>query len=302
MREALFVVNPSAAGHFSLLRHLCEEASAAHGWQARFLTAPAGEHSVVIDRQVSDYVGSADDKLVVAVGGDGTVRACAHHLAGTGVPLAIVPRGAANLFAHSLGLPSALVPALRAGFSGEERQVDLAVADDEPFVAMAGIGIDGAVVKSTPRWLKHHLGWLGYAVAAIPHLTAPAHEMTVRVDGAEPRLYRAHAVVVGNVGDLPGRFSLLPGARLDDGLVDVGVLEPKNLLGWASLAGRAVNARHSGRPAIGHYPARHVEVVCECELPRQVDGDILAPSATLTVGVIHHALVVRVPRARHGPE
>jgi diacylglycerol kinase family enzyme len=296
MREALFVVNPAATGHFGLLRRYCQDAAVHHGWQPRFVAAQAGEHAAELNTQLSGYLGSAGEKLVVAVGGDGTVRACAQHLAGTGVALAIVPRGAANLFALALGIPAGLEPALLSGFGGEERLVDLAYADGEPFVAMAGIGIDGAVVRSTRHWLKQHLGWLGYAVAAVPHLIDPAHILTVSVDGAEPRAYNAQAVVIGNVGLLPGGFSLLPGALVDDGVLDVGVLEPKNLLGWASIARLAIAAGHSGRDPVEHQRARRVEVRCASELPRQVDGDFLGSSTSLTVRVDHRCLLVRAPQ------
>src|SRR5580704_5024780 len=80
--------------------------------------------------------------LVVAVGGDGTVRGCAEGLAGSGVPLGIVPHGTANLLARSLGIPAHPRAALAAAVDpdGPVRLIDLAVADDEvPFTAMAGM-------------------------------------------------------------------------------------------------------------------------------------------------------------------
>ena len=138
-------------------------------------------------------------------------------------------------------LPSKLGPALAVGFGGYERQVDLAVADGSPFVAMAGIGLDAAVVRSTPRLLKDHLGWVGYGVGALAHLGSSTKEMTVRLDGGELLVRRAQSVVVGNVGILPGGFALLPGASLDDGLLDVGILTPKGRpwLGLGSPVGRS---------------------------------------------------------------
>ncbi|HTW08613.1 MAG TPA: diacylglycerol kinase family protein [Acidimicrobiales bacterium] len=302
MRRALFVVNQSATGHARHLHGYCEQAAARHGWQAEFLLAVPGQHSQLLDRQLSDYVASGEERLVVAVGGDGTVRACAHHLAGTDVALAVVPRGAANLFAAALGLPNALEAALRTGFGSDERKVDLAVAGDEVFVAMAGIGVDAAIVRAASPWLKQHMGWLGYAVACVPQLARPAYRMTLQVDGGAELTCDAQGVVVGNVGLLPGHFVLMPGARLDDGLVDVGVVAPRNVLGWATLARRAMTARLSGRPAVEHFQAHHVEVTCETELERQVDGDSLVPGRALNVGVVHKALLVRAPRGRRRPE
>ena len=60
----------------------------------------------------------------------------------------------------------------------------------------------------------------------------PPGDFTITLDGGEPLRRRARCVVVGNAGLLPGGFVLLPGARLDDGLLDVGILAPSGLLGW----------------------------------------------------------------------
>ena len=158
-----------------------------------------------------------------------------------------MPRGTANLVAHALGVPFGLEAALAVGFGGHERQVDLAVADGRTFVAMAGMGLDAAVVQATPALLKEHLGWLGYAVAGLSCLHGQPHEFEVRLDGGEPLSRRAQTVVVGNVGILPGGFVLLPGARLDDGLLDVGIVSPEGPLGWALLAGRVLAAKRARR-------------------------------------------------------
>ena len=185
----------------------------------------------------------------MAAGGDGTVRACAHALAGTGVPLAIVPRGTANLAARALGLPSRLDAALAAGFGGRDRRIDLAGADGMLFAAMAGIGLDAAVVGGTPDVLKRHLGWLAYAAGGVTRLAGRRRMFTLRLDGGPPLARLARSVVVGNVGLLPGGFALLPDARLDDGLLDVADPRPRG-------AGRL----GPGRPARAHrQPLRRPE-------------------------------------------
>ena len=127
--------------------------------------------------------------LVFAVGGDGTVRACASALAGTGIRLAIIPRGTANLAAHALGIPHRLEAALAAGFGGHETLLDLGMAEDAGFVTMfttmAGIGLDAAVVGATRRQPKLRFGWLAYAGAGLGHLHGTPSHFTVTLDGAE---------------------------------------------------------------------------------------------------------------------
>lgn len=294
LRQALFVINPAGIGHLGLLEERCSEAAEAYGWRAELLVSEEGETSAELHHDLCSYAGEEGEKLVFAVGGDGTVRACAHDLARSGVALCIVPRGTANLFARAIGSPVDLDQALRAGFAGDERLVDVAFAQGQPFVAMGGIGIDAAVVEATPRLFKQHLGWLGYAATGLGYIGSPGREMTLYLDDGEPVVRRAHSVVIGNVGILPGGFTLLPGALLDDGVLDIGVLEPRGLAGWASIARHVV----AGTEVPGHFEhfrASKVEIWAEEELPRQLDGDLLPSGRCLSVEVAERALLVRVP-------
>ncbi|HUB71108.1 MAG TPA: diacylglycerol kinase family protein [Acidimicrobiales bacterium] len=298
MRHALFVVNP-AIPHFSYVTRTLLASAVRYGWGAELVLAETVNHGQRVGQRLHDYLAresrEVGDGLVFAVGGDGTVRACAGWLAGTGTSLAIVPRGAGNLFALALGIPGSIEAALRVGFSGQDRAVDIATAEGQVFVAMAGAGIDAAVVGSTPHWMKHHLGWLGYAAAAVPHLARHrSHTVTIRLDSGEPFERHAQAVVVGNVGILPGNFELLGGARTNDGLLEVGVLEPGNVLGWLAIARRAVLSG-AGGGGFEQFQARHVEITCGTEMPRQLDGDVIGRAASLSVAVQPSALVVRVP-------
>jgi undecaprenyl-diphosphatase len=296
LRQALFVISPAGIRHLHLLEEHCREAAAAYGWRPELLVTTEGERSAELHHDLSSYARQGGEKLVFAVGGDGTVRACAHDLARSGVPLSIVPRGTANLFAKAIGAPVDLRQALRAGFAGEERWVDMAFAGGgQPFVAMGGIGLDAAVVEATPRFFKEHLGWLGYAATSLGQVVHPGTSMTVRLDGREPVVRRAYAVVVGNVGILPGGFTLLPGASIDDGLLDVGVLQPRGLAGWLSLA-RHVVAGTEVSGHFEHFQASKVEICADEELPRQLDGDLLPHGRCLSVEVAGRALLVRVPR------
>lgn len=304
MRRAVFVVNPLGLRNVSLLERRCRESAGAHGWEPWFIVTEASEGGSQLGEELRLYIGAPGDKIVFVIGGDGTARACARYLSGTGIAMAIIPRGTANLFARALGVPADLRHALEAGFGGQERRVDLALAGGEPFVAMAGMGVDAAVVHSTPQALKHYLGWAGYAVAALPHLAGPDHELTVRLDGARALERRARAVVVGNVGILPGGFTILPGAALDDGLLDVAVLAPAGLAGWAVIARRAIVGTGRGRGAnreggpLEHFQASSVEIEAAAPLWFELDGDVIGHESRLSVSVLHQALVVKVPGAQ----
>lgn len=183
--------------------------------------------------------------LVIASGGDGTVRYVAGSLRHTGVPLAIIPNGTGNLLARTLGVPvSNVEEAVRIAFDGVVRQIDVGLASDpedpsgteHPFLVIAGIGIDAAMVANTNPALKERLGWLAYVDGALRSLTASKPvRVRYRVDGRSEHVRNAHSLMVGNVGALPGNIELMPGARIDDGMLDVAVVHPKSGFGWIKV-------------------------------------------------------------------
>ena len=309
MALVAFVVNRTLLRDPRRFLQRCRAAAADRGWEPWFAPTTGAENGLGLTRRAV----AAGASLVFAAGGDGTVRACAEALAGTAVPLAIVPLGTANLTARALGLPGRPGRAVEAGFDGRDRTIDLARIDPSCidgsgaggtwFTAMAGIGLDAAVVGATREQLKRRLGWVAYAAAGVTRLALPPRDFTVRLDDAEPLRRRARCVVVANAGLLPGGFTLLPGARLDDGRLDVGILAPSGTWGWVRVAGRVLAP---GRPLAGRgdrhgdwalecFQARRIQVSAATALPRQVDGEIIAPGRTLIVSVRPGALIVRLP-------
>ena len=293
-RPAAAVVVNARISDPDRLREACERVAAACGWAPPVLlptTADDAGAGVAL-RAVAD---GAD--LVIAAGGDGTVRACAEAVAGTDVPLAIVPCGCANLTAVALGIPARLGAALRVALHGQDRCIDLATADGALFTAMAGIGLDAAIVAATRSAAKRLAGWPAYAAAATGQLLRPPSRFTIRLDGGEPLIRLARSVAVGNSGLLPGGFPIMPDAVLDDGMLDVVILAPAGLLGWASIGLRVVARSRRDDVQLERHRARRVVITADSDLPRQADGEMLAAGRSLTVEVRPHALRVRVGRA-----
>lgn len=286
-----FVINRTRVRDPEQFARACRTTALTRGWAPLFLPTTREDHGEGLAR----HAVTAGAQLVFAVGGDGTVRACASVLAGTGVRLAIVPRGTANLAARALHVPRRLGAALATGFGEHETVLDLGVADGVPFTAMAGIGLDAAVVEATRRLLKLRLGWMAYAHAGLAHLHGTPWEFTVRLDGGPPMHRPARCVVVGNAGFLPGGFPLLPDARPDDGLLDVGILAPASLAGWVRVGYRVLTRSRRDDHRLERFRARHVEITAPTELPRETDGEIIKPGQSLTVSIQPRTLVVKTP-------
>ncbi|TFD63285.1 diacylglycerol kinase family protein [Cryobacterium sp. Hh38] len=184
--------------------------------------------------------------MVVSAGGDGTVRAVAEALRDSGVRMAIVPSGTGNLLARNLDLPLGSVDAATViAFGGADKSIDLGVAsvtteagavEEHVFLVMAGLGLDAQMIAHTRDDLKKQVGWLAY-VDGVARALPKARPFRIRysVAGRTARPAQVSAILVANCGLLPGNLQFLPHARLDDGILDIAVLQPKGMLGWLTI-------------------------------------------------------------------
>lgn len=292
------VREPDSERRARLERRFLEDA-ARHGYTARFPKGPYAP-SDWRERIVGEVESAVAEgtRLVVALGGDGTIGACAEGVANTNAALAVVPRGAANLFARALGIPFGFEAALDVAFFGSEASVDIAWANGRVVVTMAGIGVDAAVVGATTATSKSVLGWLGYGLSTLPHLYDRPHRYEMQFDDGTVMTVDALTVVVANVGLLPAGLLLSPWTRPDDGLLDVAVLAPRGPLGWAAVFWGMLQSGRRGIPD-RHLMSRQTHAVAisaDGALPRQLDGEPIAPSNELDVRVAERALTVRLPR------
>ena len=247
--------------------------------------------------------------VVLACGGDGTVRAVGEVLAGTGVPMVLLPAGTGNLLARNLDLPFAdLTRALEITFTCGDHPIDVgrmlvdrSGRDRSPqehvFLVMAGMGFDAAVMAGAEDDLKARIGPAAYVVSGLRALRGPQTKVRIQVDGHLPRTRRMRAVIVGNCGRLLGRLVLMPDARVDDGWLDAVVLSPRGIVSWAAVAWRVVSGARWGHARVENLRCREVQVVSAQPTEAQVDGDPVGSARRLLVRVDPGALLVRMPEA-----
>lgn len=271
-----------------------------------------------------EEIAAPGPSLVVVCGGDGTLRACADVVAGTGIPLAVAPCGTGNLLARNLGLPLDPAAALDEALAGDSFGIDVGRVEGDGlaptrFTVMAGAGFDAAMVRDASPWLKSRLGWAAYVLSALRHLGDPGMRLSIRIDGGRRHRRRARMVVIGNVGTLQGGLPLLPGALPDSGRLEVVLFDPRGPLGWFTAAGHlaarllrgrapqrpAVSAEAGGRREAGgaleYFSATRVDIRCAVPQPREIDGDVVADGTRLTVAVEPGALRMYLPRPPSAP-
>jgi len=236
--------------------------------------------------------------LVMAQGGDGTVMACVTGLAGTDVPLAVLPGGTGNLLAANFDIPSDLDGAVEVALHGERRRLDVAAMGEDRFVVMGGIGFDAAMLRDADPRLKERLGAVAYVISGLRQLRRRTTRFELHLDDAAPFTRVGQGVLVGNLGRLQGGLPVMPDARPDDGLLDVAVLRTRTLLDWARLAAGVLLRRRRNGPELELFQARRVEVRCDRPQPVERDGDPAGTTDHLVVEIVPRALTLCVPQAR----
>ncbi len=233
-------------------------------------------------------------RLVLAAGGDGTVRAAAEGLWGTDAVLGILPLGTANVLARNLGIPRRLEEAIRVALSGRDRALDVGRTAQGLFLVAAGIGLDARMMSAFEARARHRIGLVAYVASALRHLGDPAFEVTVECDGGAPLHRLVAAALVGNVARLPLGIRLRPGALVDDGSLDVVLIHPRGPVGWPRVAAALWGSPDRG--AVERLPARRVEIRALAPQPMELDGDAVGWASSLTARVHPEAITVRVPR------
>ena len=236
--------------------------------------------------------------LVMAQGGDGTVAACVTGLAGTDVPLAVLPGGTGNLLAANFDIPSDVEGAVEVALHGERRRLDVAAMGEDRFVVMGGIGFDAAMLRDADPRLKERLGAVAYVISGLRQLRRRTTRFELHLDDAAPFTRVGQGVLVGNLGRLQGGLPVMPDARPDDGLLDVAVLRTRTLLDWARLAVGVLLRRRRNDPELEVLRARRVEVRCDRPQPVERDGDPAGETDHLVVEIVPRALTLCVPPAR----
>jgi diacylglycerol kinase family enzyme len=309
-KQMLIIVNPYATTVSDRLKNLVVAALEGR-YEVETIATEAQNHATEIGREVRDH----GYDVVVAFGGDGTLNEVVNGLAGTDVPVSVLPGGSTNVVCRTLGIPNDVVDAtehlLALVDDWQPRRIDLGMVDDRHFVFSCGVGIDATVVKRVdahPK-LKSRAGPYYYSWAAVSafyrsYLVNPvrlkmetgggesAEGVTALAQNSDPFTYFASRPV-----------RVCEGVEIDDGTLAIGVLERAAQRDMPTLIPRLFSEK---RPAARHRRIEHftdvatatVESISETKdgilrpFPIQVDGDYIGDADEAVFGIMPGGLTV----------
>jgi len=273
----LVLLNPGAGGGTAepeTLRRRLGGAFAARGVPFDIVEAANSEEGLDVTRTAAER----GYRAIVAAGGDGTVSVALRGVAGTSVPVAIVPFGTANQLALNFDIPTSLEDSVRVAVEGKVTSIDLAEANGETFALMAGAGLDAQVMADATAELKSRLGFGAYIYSGLKNvINRPGADFRITADDQEVKV-KASMVLVANAGQLgagplPVEFRMAPGASFQDGLIDVCIYAPSNLPEVARIIWRVTRNRFSGDDKIIYFQARSVRIEADPPVAIEIDGD-----------------------------
>ena len=314
---AALIYNPTKVDA-DTLRELVSRVAEEAGWAAPLcFETTVDDLGDGVTRQALDAGVSA----VLVAGGDGTVRAVAQSMTGSGVPLGIVPSGTGNLLARNLRLPlDAPETMVRAALGGHHHAIDIGIADltrpggareQHAFVVMAGIGLDAAMIANTKSQLKKSVGWVAYLDGAARSLpSAKPFRVVYQLDDRRLHNARVQSVLFANCGSLPAGIELIPEASIDDGKLDVAVIQPRGAFGWLAVwrkvwwensvlkrteAGRRMLALQPRNSSIRFFAGESFDAAAVPAQPVQIDGDEFGEALRIHCRLEAGGLLVAVP-------
>ncbi|MDQ1583111.1 MAG: diacylglycerol kinase [Microbacteriaceae bacterium] len=314
---AAVIFNPVKVDLAALRETVIAEAAAA-GWGETLWFETSVDD---VGQNVTKQALAKNVDLIIAAGGDGTVRAVAEAMRGSDVPLALLPSGTGNLLARNLKLTLDDMPgSVTAAFAGDDRKIDLAVIDIERedksrdrhvFVVMAGMGLDAKMIKHTDDDLKKKAGWIAYIAAISKALRDPRElHLRFRLNDGAPKRAIVHTLIIGNCGSLPGNVLLLPDAVVDDGQFDLLLMRPGGALGWLRVWGKiawlngVIRRTKAGRSLVGEQKSdgdvryeTGTNFVVRLSRPEEIelDGDHFGKATAFKTWIEPGALTVRIP-------
>jgi YegS/Rv2252/BmrU family lipid kinase len=274
------------------------------GERASLAAALIEKHGETADVFITQRAGHARDlakvavtqgaRLVIAWGGDGTINEVASALAFGGVPLGIIASGSGNGLATELGVDRRPERALAKAIEATPRVIDVGELGGRLFVNVAGVGIDAHVAWEFDQAHNVKRGLAGYVRIGVRALLSyKAATYTISAEGAH-KIVRAVLVVVANGVQYGNGARIAPDARVDDGQLDLVVVEERSRFLTLCQTPRLFNGTMARVPGCSIQRLRQLTIECADPMIFHVDGEPIQGGTTLVARVHPRALRICV--------
>jgi len=322
--QAELIYNP-CGGHVAVRSELKEAVSflIGCGWNVSWQETSEPKEATKLARQAV----KRGAKVVVAVGGDGTVNEVANGLFGSDAALGVLPAGTTNVWAMQMGIPTlnpilqsakmanlvadieeriarplpvnhhrrVLLDAAKVLVEGHTVAVDAGMVLGRYFLSWAGIGMDAAIVESISQKDKKALGSWAFLLPALR--TARRYSSTdicLNLDGKVTKAC-TRLIVVSNIQLYGGLFAIGAKARVNDCKLDVCVFKGDGFFTFVQHALKVLSHQHLKDPNIDYYQGSEIIIEADRVLPVHLDGEPFAKTP-ITIHTVPSALKVIIPK------
>ncbi|MBE6250274.1 MAG: diacylglycerol kinase family lipid kinase [Bacteroidales bacterium] len=235
----------------------------------------------------------AEDDVIVAVGGDGTVNEVARGIIGTDKALGIIPCGSGDGLALHLGISRHYKTALKTIEQGHRQLIDSAIINGRPFFSVCGIGFDAVVserfAKSGKRGLLNYIEqglrtWKEYT----------PEKYLINIDGKEWE-NDAALITIGNSSQWGNNAKITPLADISDGILDITLVDMFNTLEMPALGYLLMTGRLDRNHNIHCYRGKHITITRKVSGPAHADGDWFNTGTEIDITILPKSLNVIIP-------
>ncbi len=287
-----FVINPAAGGGkagrvWSKIESLLKQTG--QHYRAYF-TRFSGDGTGFAARAVLDGA-----QLVVAVGGDGTLREVVNGLDLGKNILGIVPAGTGNGFVRSCGIPLHWQYAFRGLSEWNPRRIDIGTVNGTYFLNIVGIGFDAAVAKMAATKYYMLKGYLAYVAAFLDQIASFSYfSCKIKCNGNIFEDKQTLLAVVANGSYYGGKLCVVPQALINDSRFDFCLIRKRSIPELAALGFRVIVKKHMDSRAVTYYQGQNIYLEVDQKVPVHVDGDVFE-SQVMEISIKPDALQILAP-------
>lgn len=243
-------------------------------------------------------------ELIVSVGGDGTVNEIVNGImkSKNNPSLGIIPLGWANDFIKSTDIPSDIIEACKILIRGKIKEIDVGIINEKIYFAnICGVGFDAEVALLANQMKSKHpnlriLSAFVYVFATIKKLLSPFsyHNVKIKFNGQEIHS-KILFIAFSNGKFYGGRFKITPEAILDDGLLEICLVEEMGRFKYLSIIPKVFKGTHASIKGVNFYRAKEVVIQSSEPILAQVSGEVIEGQKEFSITLLPKSLKLIVP-------